>query len=128
MFFNGFNPRNDTDSQTGKAGVNYYKVSFIGRILEILGFAKGIDCFEKGQSKVVYTRSKSFLKWRERHLNDEYLTVCEEFSEKMKQKVLAFNDDFEGSIKFIIKSYKTLSIEEVIKRPKKSFRKILIKK
>ncbi len=125
-FFDGFNQRNDIDPVTKKAGVNYYRVlSIIYCILEKLGFAKGINCFENGRPKMVYINSKSFLRWRERHSNDEYITLSDTlddgYSSKKRKKVLSYGDDFEGSIKFIIKSYKTLSYDKVMEKAEKEF-------
>lgn len=121
-FFNGLNQINDIDPQTKKAGINYYRViAIIGYLLEKLGFAKGIQCFENDMPKIVYVNCKSFLKWRERHSTDEYLTFSstlhdDEYTAKKRQEVLKFGEDFEGTIKFIIQSYITLSYDEVLKK------------
>ena len=194
-FFNGYNRRNDIDPNTQRAGINYYRFYLIGCILEKLGFAKGISCFEKDQPKIVYVNTKSFLKWRERHAADEYITLdrldhierelktiekyekMEKFYKeykknpnilnkikdykpeydfldawkkpdlvitprpltdqelatkdawqrsvdkfnKRKQEVLDFDDDFEGSIKFILKSYRALSYDQVLEKAEKVF-------
>lgn len=196
-FFNGFNPRNDVNPETGKAGVDYYRFYLIGWILERLGcilerlrFARGVHCFHHGKPKIVFVKKSSFLEWREKHSTDEYITfmdfedikgkiktiedidkmekfykkyernpeileeiegdpqhdflkewwddaaeehvprplneqeiraraACQEKVEKFnqrKQEVLDFYDDFEGSIKFIIKSYKVLPYNQVIEK------------
>ncbi|WP_166158073.1 hypothetical protein [Neochlamydia sp. AcF84] len=131
-FFNGFNKINDINPKTHRAGVNYYRFNIIGCILEKLGFATKINCFVDKKPTVIFINTKSFLKWRERHSQDEYITfkapdlieavpeIMEKF-EKRSQKVLNFGNDFEGSIKYIIKSYNILSYEEVIAKAEKEF-------
>jgi hypothetical protein len=122
-FFNGFNEKNDTNPETGKAGINYYRFFLIGCILEKMGFAKGIHCFQKGESKIVYINTKSFLKWREKHASDEYITLSDtaedSYSLAKRKEVLDFENDFQGSIEFIIKKYETLSYDAVIEKAQK---------
>jgi hypothetical protein len=112
-FFNGFNKINDINPKTHRAGVNYYRFSIIGCILEKLGFSTKINCFVNEKPTVIFINTKSFLKWRERHSKDEYI--------ERSQKVLNFGKDFEGSIKYIINSYNILSYEEVIAKAEKEF-------